>query len=236
MPAKDQIEWPYVALLVGIVVMVTAALHLLSVWVAYVIFAVLWIGFAIRPKSHQPDTGGAALRRERLTDAKTDALSKVARVTLVFWVIKILATTLGETGDKSDTAYTLLCAITSFPVREPWILHKTTAPSFRWFLHGGQWRVSTRERMEMPRIRSTFATTLPTLGFLSNAVRACPFSVQPLERLTASSFFWMTLFHGNAFKVPVAWSLVLVFSPFTSSGFFPLKRGSPTWALTTCSS
>ena len=39
-----------------------------------------------------------ALRRDRLTDAKTDALSKVARVTLVFWVIRILATTLGETG------------------------------------------------------------------------------------------------------------------------------------------
>jgi uncharacterized membrane-anchored protein len=38
------------------------------------------------------------LRRDTLTDAKTDALSKVARVTLAFWIIKILATTLGETG------------------------------------------------------------------------------------------------------------------------------------------
>ena len=53
MPAKDHIEWPYVALLVGIVVMVTAALDLLSTWVAYVIFAVLWIGFAIWPKNHR---------------------------------------------------------------------------------------------------------------------------------------------------------------------------------------
>ena len=43
------------------------------------------------------DGGGLALQRERLTD-KNDALSKVARVTLAFWVIKILATTLGETG------------------------------------------------------------------------------------------------------------------------------------------
>jgi uncharacterized membrane-anchored protein len=33
-----------------------------------------------------------------VTDTNADALSKVARVTLVFWVIKILATTLGETG------------------------------------------------------------------------------------------------------------------------------------------
>jgi hypothetical protein len=52
-PAKDHIEWPYVALLVGIVVMVAAALHLLAAWVAYVIFAVLWIGFAIGPKGHR---------------------------------------------------------------------------------------------------------------------------------------------------------------------------------------
>jgi len=56
-PAKDHFEWPYVVLLVGLVVMVAAALHLLSTWVAYVIFAVLWIGFAIWPKSHQSDTG-----------------------------------------------------------------------------------------------------------------------------------------------------------------------------------
>ena len=52
-PAKDHIDWPYVVLLVGLVVMVAAALHLLSAWVAYVIFAVLWIGFAIWPKSHR---------------------------------------------------------------------------------------------------------------------------------------------------------------------------------------
>jgi hypothetical protein len=52
-PAKDHIEWPYVALLVGIVVMVAAALHLLAAWVAYVIFAILGIGFAIGPKGHR---------------------------------------------------------------------------------------------------------------------------------------------------------------------------------------
>jgi len=52
-PAKDHIDWPYVVLLVGLVVMVAAAFHLLSAWVAYVIFAVLWIGFAIGPKGHR---------------------------------------------------------------------------------------------------------------------------------------------------------------------------------------
>ena len=52
-PTKDRIEWPYVVLLIGIGVMVAAALHLLSTWVACVIFAVLWIGFAIWPKSHR---------------------------------------------------------------------------------------------------------------------------------------------------------------------------------------
>ena len=53
MPAKDHIDWPYVALPVAIVVMVASALHLLSAWVAYVIFAVLWIGFVIWPKGHR---------------------------------------------------------------------------------------------------------------------------------------------------------------------------------------
>jgi hypothetical protein len=53
MPTKGRIEWPYVVLLVGIVVMVAAALHLLSAWVAYVIFGALWVGFAIWSKTHR---------------------------------------------------------------------------------------------------------------------------------------------------------------------------------------
>jgi hypothetical protein len=52
-PTKDFVEWPYVVLLVAIVLMVAAALHLLSVWVAYVIFGALWIGFAIWSKNHR---------------------------------------------------------------------------------------------------------------------------------------------------------------------------------------
>jgi hypothetical protein len=52
-PTKSRLEWSYVALLVGLVVMVAAAFHLLSTWVAYVIFAVLWIGFAIVRKNHR---------------------------------------------------------------------------------------------------------------------------------------------------------------------------------------
>ena len=50
MPAKGRIEWPYVTLLVAIVLVVAAALHLLSTWIAFLIFAVLWIGFRIWPK------------------------------------------------------------------------------------------------------------------------------------------------------------------------------------------
>jgi hypothetical protein len=40
-PAKGRIEWPYVTLLVAIVLMIAAAAHLLSAWNAFVIFAVL---------------------------------------------------------------------------------------------------------------------------------------------------------------------------------------------------
>ena len=50
MPAKDRIEWPYVTLLTGILLMVAAAVHQLPVWVAYAIFGALWIGFAIWSK------------------------------------------------------------------------------------------------------------------------------------------------------------------------------------------
>ncbi len=53
MPAKGCIEWPYVALVVAILVMVAAALHLLSAWVGYVIFGTLWVGFAIWSKTHR---------------------------------------------------------------------------------------------------------------------------------------------------------------------------------------
>jgi hypothetical protein len=48
-PTKDHIEWP---LLVGIVVMVATAFHLLSAWVAYVIFGVLW-AFVMWSKTHR---------------------------------------------------------------------------------------------------------------------------------------------------------------------------------------
>jgi hypothetical protein len=52
-PTKDRIEWPYVALFVAIVVMVGAGAHLLSGWVAYVIFGALWLGFAIWSKARR---------------------------------------------------------------------------------------------------------------------------------------------------------------------------------------
>jgi len=38
------------------------------------------------------------LRRDKPADAVADVLSKVPQVTLAFWIIKILATTVGETG------------------------------------------------------------------------------------------------------------------------------------------
>ena len=51
MPTKDRIEWPHVVLLVGIVMMVAAAAHLLSTWVAFVIFGALWV-FVMWSKTH----------------------------------------------------------------------------------------------------------------------------------------------------------------------------------------
>jgi uncharacterized membrane-anchored protein len=36
-------------------------------------------------------------------DSKVDIVAKVPQVTLLFWIIKILATTLGETGGDAVT-------------------------------------------------------------------------------------------------------------------------------------
>src|SRR5438270_11871031 len=38
-----------------------------------------------------------------MTDMRSEVLSKVPEVTLTFWIIKILATTLGETGGDTVT-------------------------------------------------------------------------------------------------------------------------------------
>ena len=42
-------------------------------------------------------------RRTGVSDVTKQALSKVPAVTLGFWVIKVLATTLGETGGDTVT-------------------------------------------------------------------------------------------------------------------------------------
>ena len=46
---------------------------------------------------------GANMNNENYTDTITSAISKVPQVTLIFWIIKILATTLGETGGDAMT-------------------------------------------------------------------------------------------------------------------------------------
>jgi uncharacterized membrane-anchored protein len=43
-------------------------------------------------------SGGPTLRGNKVEDGRTDVWSKVPQVTLVFWIVKILATTVGETG------------------------------------------------------------------------------------------------------------------------------------------
>jgi len=42
-PTKCHIEWPYVALLIAIVLMIATTAHLLSAWVLYLIFGALWV-------------------------------------------------------------------------------------------------------------------------------------------------------------------------------------------------
>jgi uncharacterized membrane-anchored protein len=59
-------------------------------------------------------SGGAALQRDKAVDAKSDTCSKVPPVTLAFWIVKILATTPGETaGDALSMTLKLGYAISS---------------------------------------------------------------------------------------------------------------------------
>jgi uncharacterized membrane-anchored protein len=48
-------------------------------------------------------SGDSSLSRERMNNSLDTAASKVPAVTLVFWILKILATTLGETGGDAVT-------------------------------------------------------------------------------------------------------------------------------------
>src|SRR5689334_8432523 len=56
-----------------------------------------------------------------MTDSRRDALTKVPAVTLGFWIIKILATTLGETGGDSVTM-TWLGETTPHPVPNGYLI------------------------------------------------------------------------------------------------------------------
>jgi uncharacterized membrane-anchored protein len=69
-----------------------------------------------------------------MNDVTKQALSKVPAVTLGFWVIKILATTLSETGGDTVTM-TLNWGYLAAPV------HQDAAHRWRWVLSGGPARL-----------------------------------------------------------------------------------------------
>src|SRR3546814_7992574 len=59
--------------------------------------------FRSGPDRHlRPEAGPAAPLRAR-TDVSKDGFAKVPEVTLGFWIIKVLVTTLGETGGDAVT-------------------------------------------------------------------------------------------------------------------------------------
>src|SRR6267143_4973495 len=55
------------------------------------------------PRSHSRQAGKDDYWRITMDERKSDLVAKVPQVTLLFWIIKILATTLGETGGDAVT-------------------------------------------------------------------------------------------------------------------------------------
>jgi hypothetical protein len=51
-PTKGHIEWPFVMLLIAIVLMVAADVHRLPSWVAFVILGAWWVCFAVWSRNH----------------------------------------------------------------------------------------------------------------------------------------------------------------------------------------
>jgi uncharacterized membrane-anchored protein len=62
----------------------------------------LWLD-AFRSGALSPGTSGSNGRQPMTAESYSGALNKIPEVTLVFWIIKIAATTLGETGGDSVT-------------------------------------------------------------------------------------------------------------------------------------
>jgi hypothetical protein len=91
---------------------------------------------------------GHAVQSEDITDSETGSLSKVPAITLTFWLIKILATTVGETG--GDT-FSMTLKLGYFESSLIFLLSPNCSPRNAVRFSTGQWwsqqRLSERQRL-----------------------------------------------------------------------------------------
>jgi uncharacterized membrane-anchored protein len=143
-----------------------------------------------------------------MTDARRDAISKVPAVTLGFWIIKILATTLGETGGDTvsmtwDMGYLVGTAIFLVPLLLL-VAWQISAKRFHPFLYWATIIASTTAGTTM----ADFATRSLGIGYAGGSalLLGCVLaslavwywalgsvSVDTVRSPRAESFYWLTI-------------------------------------------
>lgn len=141
-------------------------------------------------------------------DRESDALAKVPAVTLGFWVIKILATTLGETGGDTlsmtyDLGYLVSSAIFVLPLILL-VIAQIRARKFHPYLYWATILASTTAGTTM----ADFATRSLGIGYLGGSalllacVLAClavwrlalgTIAVETVSSARAEAFYWLTI-------------------------------------------
>ena len=103
-----------------------------------------------------------------MNEAARDTLSKVPEVTLGFWIIKILATTLGETGGDTvsmtmDMGYLIGTAI-FLSILLVLVVAQIAAKKFRPFLYWSTIVASTSPSLGFRRAAAAIAAAGPEIG------------------------------------------------------------------------
>jgi uncharacterized membrane-anchored protein len=139
-------------------------------------------------------------------------LSKIPQVTLTFWIIKILATTLGETGGDAlsmtlDLGYALSTVI-FFSIFLVVVASQISARSYHPFLYWGVIVATTTAGTTL----SDYLTRTAALGYLKASLLLFAIvilllllwrfslgtvSVNQIANRKAETFYWLTIFFSN---------------------------------------
>ena len=157
--------------------------------------------------------GGGGRGRARSTpDEGIDALSKVPQVTLAFWVVKVLATTLGETGGdalsmtlKLGYAVSTLIFLAFFAVAVAFqVTSRRYHPVFYWAVVVATTTVGTTtsdyfdRTLDLGYIRSSILLLCAVIAVLVVWHRSTgAIAVDPITTRKNETFYWLTILVSN---------------------------------------